>query len=138
MLDHDDFAPSYTLFTGAKQADVHTGRAVEPNPGSIVAMDRGYNDFKRLGRWRRSGVFYGTRLKERTLTEVIEHRDFPQHRNIFAEGIIGLSSDKACQDCPQPLRCVVVGDEESYRDLVLLTNHIRFGATTIADIYRES
>ncbi|NJL28317.1 MAG: IS4 family transposase [Thermoanaerobaculia bacterium] len=100
-------------------------------------MDRGYNDFKLFGRWTQTGVFFVTRLKEGTLTKLIEPRDVPQHRNILADEIIGLSSEKARQDCPYPLRCIVVRDDENDRDLVLLTNHLEFGATTIADIYRE-
>ena len=32
---------------------------------------------------------------------------------------------------------IVVWDEENQRQIVLLTNHMEFGATTLADIYRE-
>jgi len=32
---------------------------------------------------------------------------------------------------------VVVWDEEKQQEIVLLTNHLEFGATTISDIYKE-
>jgi len=40
-------------------------------------------------------------------------------------------------DCPQELRRVEVWDEKSGEVIVLLTNHLEFGATTIASIYKD-
>jgi Domain of unknown function (DUF4372) len=42
LLDHDDYLPSYVLITEAKKSDVRVAQSLELNPGSIVAMDRGY------------------------------------------------------------------------------------------------
>jgi hypothetical protein len=137
LLDHDDYMPSYALLTEAKQADVRSARKLRLNPGSIVAMDRAYNDFKLFERWSEEGVFFVTRMKEATCYEVVERREVPQHRPILSDEIIELSSKRARQDCPRQLRRVVVWDEEKQREIVLLTNHLSFGATTISQIYRE-
>ncbi|MCK5348538.1 MAG: transposase, partial [Desulfobacula sp.] len=43
----------------------------------------------------------------------------------------------ARKDCPFPLRRVVVWDAEHQREIILLTNHHDFGATTISAIYKD-
>jgi IS4 transposase len=43
----------------------------------------------------------------------------------------------AKKKCPDDLRRVVVWDEVNQRQIVLLTNHLEIGATTIAAIYRD-
>lgn len=137
LLDHSDYMPSYAVITEAKRADVRIAQTLELKPGSIVAMDRAYNDFELFGRWTRSGVFFVTRLKEGTAYELVEHRDVPQNSSILADEIIRLTSAKGQEACPDLLRLVVVWDAEQEREIVLLTNHLDFGATTISAIYRD-
>ena len=137
LLDHDDYLPSWVLITEAKQHDIKPARLLSLNPGSIVAMDRAYNDFGLFGTWTSNGVFFVTRLKEGTAYETVDSRPLPQKSNVRADEIIRLTSDKAQEKCPHPLRRVVVWDEPNQREIVLLTNHLDFGATTIAAIYKD-
>jgi len=137
LLDHDDYMPAWLLITEAKAADVKAARLLSLNPGSIVAMDRGYVDFLLFGRWTDSGVFFVTRLKENILYEVVEDRPVPANRGIVADQIIRLTSAKAAAACPHLLRRVVVWDEEKGEEIELLTNHLEFGSTTIAAVYKE-
>jgi hypothetical protein len=51
LLDHDDYLPAYVLLTEAKRSDVKLADSFTLNFGSIVAMDRGYNDYALFGRW---------------------------------------------------------------------------------------
>jgi hypothetical protein len=137
LLDHDHYMPSFVRITDAKQHDVKTARLLYLNPGSIVAMDRGYNDYELFGQWTEKGILFVTRLKDNAVYEVVETREVPQNRNILSDEIIRLTGTKAEKKCPCLLRRVVVWDEENERELVLLTNDQRFGATTIASIYKE-
>jgi len=137
LLDHDDYLPSYVLLTEAKQHDIKAARRLELNRGSIVAMDRGYNDYELFGTWTEKGVFFVTRLKEGAIYEVVERREVPENRNILSDEMIRLTGVKAEKKCPHRLRKVVVWDAENERELVLLTNLLDFGATTIAAIYKE-
>lgn len=137
LLDHTDYMPSYAVITEAKKADVRVAQSLHMKPGSIVAMDRAYNDFKLFARWTRNGVFFVTRMKEGTVYELVEQRQVPHNRLILADEIIRLTSPKAQKDCPELLRLVVVWDPENEREIVLLTNHLDFGATTISAIYRD-
>ena len=137
LLDHDDYLPAYVLITEAKRSDVKLADSFALNPGSIVAMDRGYNDYALFGRWTRPGVFFVTRLKDNAAYEVVEECAVPQHRNILADQLIRFTGAQAQADCPHLLRRVVVWDAENEREIVLLTNLLEFGATTIAAIYKD-
>jgi hypothetical protein len=137
LLDHDDYLPAYVLLTEAKRSDVKLADSFTLNPGSIVAMDRGYNDYALFGRWTAAGVFFVTRLKDDAAFEVVEERQVPQNSQIISDQIIRLTSPKAQADCPHLLRRILVWDPDKEQAIDLLTNHLQFGATTIAAIYKD-
>ena len=137
LLDHDDYLPAYVLLTEAKRSDVKLADSFMLNPGSIVAMDRGYTDYALFGRWTMAGVYFVTRLKDNAAYEVVKECEVPANRGIVADQIIRLTGAQARTDCPCLLRRVVVWDAENEREIVLLTNLLEFGATTIAAIYKE-
>jgi len=103
----------------------------------FVAMDRAYNDYDLFGRWRDDNVWFVTRLKENAQLRVVEILDLPHERGIVADELIELTSPKGRRDCPFSLRRVVVWDAENQREIVLLTNHLEFNATTIAAIHKD-
>jgi len=137
LLDHDDYLPRYVLITEARRSDVKMTGAFPLNPGSIVAMDRGYNDYALFGRWTDEGIYFVTRLKDNAAYEVLDEAPLPANRNIRADQLIQFTGEKAQRDCPLPLRRVAVWDAIGERDIVLLTNLIEFGSTTIAEIYKD-
>ena len=137
LLDHDDYLPAYVLITEAKKSDVRVAQSLDLNAGSIVAIDRGYNDYALFGKWTNRGVFFVTRLKDNAVYEVVESAVEPLPRHILADEQIRFSGPKAVKDCPQLLRRVVVWDEVNQREIVLLTNLLHFGPTTIAAIYKD-
>ena len=137
LLDHDDYLPAYVLLTEAKRSDVKLADSFALNPGSIVAMDRGYTDYALFGRWTIAGVFFVTRLKDNAAFEVVEECAVPEKRNILADQIIRFAGAPAQADCPCLLRRIAVWDADNQREIVLLTNLLAFGSTTIAAIYKE-
>ena len=137
LLDHDDYLPSYVLISKAKMHDAKVLALLRLNAGSIVAMDRAYNDYRQFARWCEAGVYFVTRMKDNAVYEAVEKRAVPRHRNILSDEIILLTGAQAQNKCPHPLRRIVVWDADNEREIVLLTNHLDFGATTIADIYKE-
>jgi len=137
LLDHDDYLPAYVLLTEAKRSDVKLADSFALNPGSIVAMDRGYTDYALFGRWTMADVFFVTRLKDNAAFEIVAECEAPENRNILADQLIRLTGAKAQADCPCLLRRTVVWDAEKQREIVLLTNLLKFGPTTIAAIYKE-
>jgi hypothetical protein len=137
LLDHDDYLPRYVLITEARCSDVKMAAAFPLNPGSIVAMDRGYNDYALFGQWNEQKIYFVTRLKDNAAYEVLEEGPVPANRNILSDQLIQFSGEKAQKDCPSPLRRVAVWDAVNEREIVLLTNLQEFGATTIAAIYKD-
>ena len=128
---------AHVLLTEAKRSDAKLADAFTLNPGSIVAMDRGYNDHALFGRWTKAGVFFVTRLKDDAVFEVVEKREPPQKSQIISDQIIRLTNAKAQADCPCLLRRVLVWDPDQERAIDLLTNLLEFGAATIAAIYKD-
>ena len=137
LLNHDDYLPAYVLLTEAKRSDVKLADSFALNPGSIVAMDRGYNDYALFGRWTAAEVYFVTRLKDNAAYQVVAECEIPAHRGLLADQIIQLTGVQAQIDCPCLLRRVVVWDADNQREIVLLTNLLEFGSTTIAAIYKE-
>ena len=137
LLDRDDYLPAYVPIAEAKRSDVKLADSFALNPGSIVAMDRGYTDYALFGRWTMAGVYFVTRLKDNAAYAVVEECEVPANRGILADQIIRLTGAQAQIHCPCLLRRVVVWDAENERPIVLLTNLLEFGATTLAAIYKE-
>ena len=137
LLDHDDYLPTFVLISEAKMHDSKVLAVLKLQPGSIVAMDRAYNDYRQFARWTENEVYFVTRMKENAVYEVVQEFPVPTGRNILSDQVIELTGAQAQKKCPHYLRRIVVWDQENERDIVLITNHIDFGATTIADIYKE-
>ena len=137
LLDHDGYLPSYVYISSGKKHDVTIARKVPLSPYSIVTMDRGYNDYSLFAHWTQNHIFFVTRLKDNADYTVVEERTVPQNRNILSDQLIQFSGQTARKKCPHILRKVAVWDKEQNRQIILLTNHLEFGATTISQIYKD-
>jgi Domain of unknown function (DUF4372)/Transposase DDE domain len=137
LLDHDDYMPQFIHFTAASHSDVKAAHVLSIPRGSIVAMDRAYVDYDLWAKWTTQGVYFVTRLRHDLLFKDIQDRPLPQNRNIQRDQLISLASAQGQRECPFPLRRIEVWNEEHQETIVLLTNHIGFGSTTVADIYRQ-
>lgn len=137
LLDHDGYFPEFAVITDGRGADVTTARQFALPAGSIIALDRGYYDFALFSEWNEQGVFFVTRAKRNFVYDVVERRSVPQHSNVRADEIIHLTEYRTRHKYRGRLRRVVVWDEANQKETELLTNHLGFGATTIALIYRD-
>ncbi|MDY6974197.1 MAG: transposase [Thermodesulfobacteriota bacterium] len=99
-------------------------------------MDRGYND-KLFAHWTDEGIFSVTRLKENADFKIIKRRKLPKNRNILDDQLIRFNGYYAKKNLPHTLPRVVVWDYEKHREIVLLTNYLEFGLTTIYSIYKD-
>ena len=127
------YLPSYAYLSNGKKHDVAVARNFPLAPGSIVTMDRGYNDYSLT----RKGVFFVTRMKENADYITEETRGVPQGRNVLSDERIRFAGYNAIEDCPHILRRIVVWDAVNQKEIVLLTNHLEFGASTISAIYKD-
>ena len=78
-----------------------------------------------------------TRLKSDAIYRVVGRRTVPVYNNVLSDEWIRLDSIQGRKECPHTLRRVVVWDEVNEREIVLLTNHLDFAASTIGRIYKE-
>jgi hypothetical protein len=136
LLDHQGHLPCWAYVSDGKTGDVAAARMLSLPAGAVVAMDRGYNDFKLFGSWCSAGVFFVTRMKEGTLYEVVEQRDVPSVGNVLSDETIRLTGQGADGKCPHLLRRVVVWDAEKEREIVLLTNIHHLAARTVGAVYK--
>jgi len=137
LLDHDDDMPRFIHFTRAFHSDVQAAHLVPVQRGSIIVMDRAYIDYDLWAKWITQGMYFVTRLRHDLSIKVIQERTLPQNRNIRRDPLISLSSLQGQRECPFPLRRIEVWNPEQQETIVFLTNHLTFGASTIAEIYRQ-
>jgi len=100
-------------------------------------MDRAYIDYELWAKWTTQGMFFVTRLRHDLKIDIIDERAVPQKRHILQDDLINLASRQGQRDYPFPLRRIIVWNENLQESIVLLTNHLDFGASTIANIYRQ-
>jgi hypothetical protein len=135
VLDHDGYLPRFAVLTEGKASEIKIAREFNFSPGTIVVFDRGYVDYQWYQRLTEDGVFFVTRMRHDANYRVLEQRPVPENRNIHKDEIIQLGSPHYRQ--VSRLRRIEVWSEQHQQVLVLLTNHLAFGPTTIAQIYRE-
>ncbi len=137
LLDHDGYLPSYAVITEGRQHEVTVAKTLTFPAGAILVIDRGYVDYAWFATLTLQGVFFVTRLKDNAVYTVVGTREVPVHRGILTDELIELTGAGAAAKCPYPLRRVAVEDPETGETVVFLTNHLAFGATTIARIYKD-
>ena len=137
LLDHDGYLPTFAVLGNARQHDSTVARQIPLSKGSIVAIDRAYNDYLLFSQWTKDGIYFVTRMKNNARYKVVQNFEVPHNRNIVSDEIIYLSGQDAKKKCHHALRRVVVFDKKNDREIVLLTNHLEFGSTTISEIYKD-
>ena len=137
MLNHQGYLPSWALITDGKTHEVKVAQKLEFAPGTVVAMDRGYVDYDLFDYWTCEGVWFVTRAKKNMAYRVIEVRSVPGRDNVLADEVIEFTGYDASRKCPHQLRRIVVWDAKNEKEIVLLTNHMDFAASTISGIYKE-
>ena len=135
LLDHQGYLPRFAVITTGKVQEIEVARQLSFEPGTILIMDRAYVDYAWYERLTREGVFFVTRLRHDAHFQVAEERPVPERGRILRDQTIHLGSHWYRQ--PHLLRRLEVEVPGEGQPLVLLTNHLGFGPTTVARLYRE-
>jgi hypothetical protein len=136
LLDHDGYLSSFACISDGKSHDVTVVRRVPLAPGSIVAMDRAYNDYALFGHWTAKKIHFVTRMKKNGDYRLLGDLRIPQNRNILSDQLIELTG-QARQKFPYGLRRIVSWHEDKQEEIVFLTKMLDFGSSTIADVYKD-
>ncbi|OPY65909.1 MAG: Transposase DDE domain protein [Syntrophorhabdus sp. PtaU1.Bin050] len=137
LLDHDGYFPVFAHITDGRTHEVRIARHLSFPKGSVIVIDRGYVDYALFARWRDEGVFFVSRQKVSANYTVIEERPVPKNSPVLRDQTIALNVYASRKDYPHPLRRIEVWDDEKKERIVFITNHLAFGATTIASIYKD-
>lgn len=142
LLDHDGYLPVFAHITDGKThestvASDIIGKTFKFPAESIIVFDRGYNDYEQFSYWCEQNIWFVTRLKSNAVYDVVNENSIPKNSNILKDEIIQFRGTLASEQCDHDLRRIEIWDEENRQVLVLLTNHLDFGSTTIARIYKE-
>jgi len=135
VLDHEGYLPCFAVITDGKSHDITVGRSIRFQPGTIVAMDKGYVDYHWWKQMTEDGVYFVTRLKQDLKYEIVAENEVPKNSNVRKDVEIRIQPYR--QDFELRLRLVTVRDEDKQEEFTFLTNHLKFGATTISRIYKE-
>jgi hypothetical protein len=57
LLDHDGYLPSFAVVTEGKRSELEVARSLRLEAGTILAIDRGYNDYEWFAQMTRDGVY---------------------------------------------------------------------------------
>lgn len=137
ILDHDGYLPVFADITAAKINDLKYAQSLHLPKGSIVALDRCYIDYGMFQRWTDEGVYFVTRLKDKTLLEVIKELPLSGSTGVLADCLVKMTGYRICKKCTATLRVVVVWDERKGEHVAFLTNNLKLAASTIAAIYKD-
>lgn len=135
-LNHAGYLPEFVTLTEGKTSDVEMGRMLTFPSGSIVVVDRGYNDYGWYNQLTEKGVFFVTRLKANAQYQVINRQPVLKNKGLTSDQTIRLTSIPAAKKCPNQLRRVGYRDITTGKHYIFLTNNFKLAARTIADIYK--
>src|SRR5271157_4281714 len=137
LLDHDGYLPSFAVVTEGKHSELAVARGLRLEAGTILAIDRGYNDFDWFAEMTRDGVFFVTRMKTNTVYSVVEECEVPQNGSVLRDQIISLPGLKKAGEEPILFRRIEYWNKDKQEILVFFSNLLHLAASTIASIYKE-
>ncbi len=138
-LDHDGYLPTVLVITEGKRHDMTVARQQTFEAGTVLVFDMGYIDYAWLAHLQRTGVVFVTRCRANTDFHVTATRTVPTRGGVLTDEEIALDGPKVRHKYPAelPLRRIRVQVADRDEPFVFLTNHVTWGPTTIARIYKD-
>ena len=136
-LNHSGYLPEFVTVTEGKKHDVKVGKMFNFPKGSIVAIDKGYNDYSWYKQLTSKGIFFVTRLKTNAKYEVTDRRSVRKESGLTCDQTIEFTGLQTAKKCPIALRRIGYRDQATGKKYVFLTNNFKLSAKTIADIYKS-
>jgi hypothetical protein len=136
VLDHDGYLPQFAVVTPGQTADIAVARRQRFEPGTMLVFDRGYTDLDWWLDLSRQKVLFVTRLKDNIRYGVVQRRPVRPGSEILRDEVVLL--ERIQEAGPVALmRRIEIWVEDRQETMVLLTNHLRLAASTVAAVYRE-
>lgn len=137
LLDHNGYLPSFAVVTEGKHSEVAVARGLRLESGTILVIDRGYNDYEWFAEMTQEGVFFVTRMKCNTVYTVEAECEAPANGKVLRDQIISRPALRRAGEEPVLFRRIEYWNEEKREILVFFTNLLHLAASTIAAIYKD-
>ena len=137
LLDLRGAIPVFISLTPGIIHDVNMLDTVPLEKESIVTLDRGYLDFRRLYAIHTLPAFFVIRAKSNLKYQRLMSRKVDKATGLRADQTIILTGNKSREAYPEALRRISYVDLETQRRLVFLTNIFTIPAKTVADVFKQ-
>ena len=140
LIRSDQDVPSMIRFSPGAANDMRFLKDIHLPKGSVVAFDKGYNDYKTFNRFSKEGITWVTRLHQHLVYNVVENRTVAQaqqQKGVISDQEIILGTD--CKPNKTKVRARLIGfiDQESGKRFEFLTNNFKMFPSTIAGLYKR-
>jgi putative transposase len=136
-LDHDGMIPHFVRITKGRVSENEVARELDLPKGSVVVFDKGYNNYQ----WHKSltdrGIYWVTRIRGNALYRVLKRNPVNPNSAVTSDQIIEYTAKIRNGDELLPIRRIGYRDPETGKHYVFITNHFKWSAQTIADIYKR-
>ena len=131
--------PYFIRFTSGASADAPFMKYVNPPKGSIVVMDKAYNNFHWLNRWKKAEADWVTRKKNRTVVEVKEIlpvSDKDKAAGIISDELVIIGTPNKQVERVE-CRQVVYFDAKNKKQFEFITSATEWEPLRVAAIYKQ-
>jgi hypothetical protein len=135
-LNHAGYLPEFITVTEGSVHEVNIGKLLDFPKGSIIAMDKGYNDYSWYKQLTDKGIFFVTRLKTNAKYRVVSRRSVLKSKGLSCDQTIEFTGAQTSKKCPTRLRRISYKDAVTGKRYIFLTNNFKLSAKTIADVYK--
>jgi putative transposase len=131
-LDHQGKIPCFAVESNAREHDSKKIKEIPFAANDVVVFDRGYTDYGYFSSLNRQKVWFVTRLKKNAKYRRVKKNEVKGAAIVSDYEILlpGYSKEKV-------LRKIIVRDPVSGKKIVLLTNNLKWAASTVSAIYRD-
>jgi hypothetical protein len=135
VREHHGLLPQFAVITEGKGSDLTVARSMKFAAGTILVFDRGYQDYKWFERLTQDKVFFVTRLRCHAHIEILKQRPIVSNGTIVRDQDVRIGSQRYRMQ--QTMRLIESLDPETGQSIILITNHFRLAASTLAEVYEQ-
>jgi len=136
-----DQVPSFVHLTAAARSDRSFMPMIDLPKGSVLVMDRGYVNYRKMLEWTQSNITWVTRLSTWSKYQVLRQQKLSNHQSmggVLQDSVIQLGNPATKKRNPlQTARLINYHDKANKRDFQFLTNNLTLSPLTIAQLYKK-